>query len=471
MARKPKKPKPAPWSLAAELAALGPRPDDPSLQPAWKRRYDAAVARDRQEQDLKRRQDRNKLAKKAPDGYRDVAGYQESHSPTDDYVVRGDIRVSADGKVARETIAQTRRRRAHAILMNILSAEQTQASEEIEIAVEMMPGIGRIRGQVFERQSRTTAGGPEAQAMVKLQQAYFDWARALQGLGISHAAAFDIIVQGKTLDQVDGERRKRHGWSKQHYIAALDMWAITRGWRRGYTPEVQAFADAVKSAPTVHEAMKKMEEMPMDQGRVPAPGADSGRTLAMVKDLPETGAVVVVHLEAHRGYIEDMIAGIRPAARAATRVVAIPTEEAAIRLLGPQRSPVYIDHSFWALAPVLVARKTAYLARTLNARFGDDTAGASEIARAIRLGDWDILLRQVREIHAECLTRGRVDLEKVKAVARDRKLTIPLVTGADAEDTLMRSIAKAVIPEGWTWAFAATRSGPAMPVLLEERAP
>ncbi len=476
MARKagktPKKQKPPPWSLERAMAELGPRPHGAAERVAWQRTRDTIMARERDEQDLKRRQRRNAVAKKMPEEYRAVAGVQEEHSPTVEFVVRGDIRVSPSGEVKREMLGQTRRRRAAAIIVGLLDPQQQQAFEEIEVAAELIPGIGRIRGQTFERQSRTTAGGPEAEAMVKLQLAYFDWARDVVALGISHAAAVDIIVRGSTLEEVDRGRSKRNGWSKRHLIAAIDMWTITRGWRRAFTPAIQAFADRVRIARTVWEATRmEDDEMELDGGPVRPPGADGGRTLEMVKALPaDRGSVVVVFLRSHVAFVEDMVAGIRGRkVRAATRVIAVP-ERAAAEPLAALKVATFVDPSYWTLAPVPLAYHVARQVTAINVATGN-AAQAGALVHAIRIGQWDEVAAKVRTIFAECTRGGRLDEDRMADVVRVRDLPLEVEAGAGAERILMRQICRAVIPPTWRYGFAETLSGLPQPVLLEGDAP
>ncbi|MGR4927291.1 hypothetical protein ACIPUD_10840 [Bradyrhizobium sp. CAR08] len=74
----------------------------------------------------------------------------------------------------------------------------------------------------------------------------------------------------------------------------------------------------------------------------------TGQTKAMVEKLPETGSVVVVHTDALRTYVRDMILALCGSeVLGRTRIEVIKNRADADRLLG-LRVPVFVDHAFSA---------------------------------------------------------------------------------------------------------------------------
>lgn len=93
----------------------------------------------------------------------------------------------------------------------------------------------------------------------------------------------------------------------------------------------------------------------------------SGRTMEMVKQLPETGSVVIVHSEALRAYVRKMIADIRGREVATRTVVAICcTIDLARTQLTGRRMLVFIDHAFFDNVPIDVMELTMSLASACN---------------------------------------------------------------------------------------------------------
>lgn len=92
-------------------------------------------------------------------------------------------------------------------------------------------------------------------------------------------------------------------------------------------------------------------------------GRRSGRTLAMVRALPETGSVVVVHTPPLRDYVKQMIRDIRGADVARrTNVVVCRQRIDAYEFLTGHRIPVIFDHAYRGSVPDHVeqlARSTA----------------------------------------------------------------------------------------------------------------
>jgi len=72
----------------------------------------------------------------------------------------------------------------------------------------------------------------------------------------------------------------------------------------------------------------------------------SGKTMAMVKALPASGSVVVVHTRPMRTYLQQMLRDVRgPAVAGLTRVVVVNSCAAAEAELAGARMPIRIDHA------------------------------------------------------------------------------------------------------------------------------
>lgn len=78
----------------------------------------------------------------------------------------------------------------------------------------------------------------------------------------------------------------------------------------------------------------------------------TGRTLAMVRALPETGAVVITHSAEHRRYVERMVRDVRGAETAKLVSVRVVRGWSDVQTLEGLRVPVRVDH---AVGPALNA--------------------------------------------------------------------------------------------------------------------
>ncbi len=163
---------------------------------------------------------------------------------------REPLRPKVEG-AARMRLAEMRR-------MNSLDAWQRSAAEQIVDAAQIVTSGVAIRPQVYERVDLGHVDDHEPERVIRLQQDYFGWARQLQQLGIDHAAIFRMLVHGKTLEEVDQERRRRHGWARTQLQAGLDLWCRRAGWKRHPGPAVgqavMLFARRLCLARTVYEA-------------------------------------------------------------------------------------------------------------------------------------------------------------------------------------------------------------------------
>ena len=93
----------------------------------------------------------------------------------------------------------------------------------------------------------------------------------------------------------------------------------------------------------------------------------TGQTLAMVKLLPATGSVVVVHSSGLREYVKQMIHDVRGMdVLKATTVVICNRSDLAHNYLTGRCVPVIIDHAFWGAVPVHVDALVRELAHGCN---------------------------------------------------------------------------------------------------------
>lgn len=89
--------------------------------------------------------------------------------------------------------------------------------------------------------------------------------------------------------------------------------------------------------------------------------------MAMVKSLPATGSVVVVHTAALREYVKLMISDVRGSdVMKATTVVVCNAADLARGHLSGRRVPVVIDHAFYGAVPAHVEQIVRDLAAGCN---------------------------------------------------------------------------------------------------------
>lgn len=139
--------------------------------------------------------------------------FQEIHSPTKTY-----------SKTTRQRIIDAR-------LWNALSPTAQEAAIRIERACHLLnKGLGfRISAPHRERLSGTSR--PQTDDFQNhLTDFYMKWARACQTEDISHAAALDILVFGKSCSAVDKARRIRKGWTRNNLDQALGLYCTLKGW-------------------------------------------------------------------------------------------------------------------------------------------------------------------------------------------------------------------------------------------------
>jgi len=100
-------------------------------------------------------------------------------------------------------------------------------------------------------------------------------------------------------------------------------------------------------------------------------GRRSGKTLAMVEQLPDSGAIVIVHTKAMQEYLQQMIRDVRGAEVAdASRVVIVTDRQSAERQLTGRSVPIYRDHAFNAWAPLALGAFVRRYVDAVNGAFG-----------------------------------------------------------------------------------------------------
>lgn len=104
----------------------------------------------------------------------------------------------------------------------------------------------------------------------------------------------------------------------------------------------------------------------------------TGRTLAMVKELPDGGAIVIVHNAVMRRYIERMVSDVRgPAVASVVKVRVVEHRSQADDLLRGARTRVSFDHAWFEHVRYDVLRYTMDMADRVDffARMGAMTCG------------------------------------------------------------------------------------------------
>lgn len=102
----------------------------------------------------------------------------------------------------------------------------------------------------------------------------------------------------------------------------------------------------------------------------------SGRTRRMVDSLPRDGSVIVVYNSATRDHIQGMTADFRSNLGAPQHHIVVLQDQPDLARLRGLSAPIFVDHSFWELAPYALARPVEDLiveqrARAELARFAE----------------------------------------------------------------------------------------------------
>lgn len=153
--------------------------------------------------------------------------WQERHSPTVEYTVRGDVRVDGTLKVRREVIGVARRRHSDARLFDSLGEQQQKAMQEIERAHKHhVRGLG-VQARRYD--VMVSPGVFDLDAVEDLLSQYMQWREESVGKGIDVEAVMSIVVDGFYPRTVDRARQRRHGWARDQLDRALDLWI---NWKR-----------------------------------------------------------------------------------------------------------------------------------------------------------------------------------------------------------------------------------------------
>lgn len=147
----------------------------------------------------------------------DAADWQERHSPTapTEILMRG----------ARQPIG-VRRRLCDIRLWDGLDQPQQDALVEIDRAIHIIArGVG-AKSPAYQPR----IPGPESSAGMdaELLEDWMEWSRAIAGNQDAHRVIVALLVDGRSLNQIDGGRGWRHGTAREHLVYGLDAWCGVR---------------------------------------------------------------------------------------------------------------------------------------------------------------------------------------------------------------------------------------------------
>ncbi|GEM_PF-4134465 len=118
----------------------------------------------------------------------------------------------------------------HAKLLDALDMTQQDAMVDIILGFEgLTRGMGVKVGSYGPRVDKSYSTGSR---MMELEGLYVQWSKLCQVERVSHAMAMDSVAYGKSLRQIDHDRRQRTGTAKSNLIDALDLYCKMRGWKR-----------------------------------------------------------------------------------------------------------------------------------------------------------------------------------------------------------------------------------------------
>lgn len=172
-------------------------------------------------------------------GATDQMAQQHSVDPIERSEIKIEVRDSITGekrKVARHSVV---RRARDSRWIDPMSPDQLRAWGEIGQALHLIAGSqGYASLNLVTRAEEGDAPHTPTQAMqesraAELQRCYWDWSRRMEQERHQGGVVIRLmVVDDRTLAQIDAALRKRSGTAKRLGYEALDAWAEERGWRR-----------------------------------------------------------------------------------------------------------------------------------------------------------------------------------------------------------------------------------------------
>ena len=118
----------------------------------------------------------------------------------------------------------------HAKLLDALDMTQQDAMKDICLGFELLTrGMGVKVGSYGPRVDKSYGA---QNRMMELEGLYVQWSKLCMVEKLSHAMAMDAIAYGKSMRQIDHDRRQKTGTARANLIEALDLYCKMRGWKR-----------------------------------------------------------------------------------------------------------------------------------------------------------------------------------------------------------------------------------------------
>lgn len=148
--------------------------------------------------------------------------FQESHSKTESYKLRFS---------QSKEISYAQRRIVDARLWDQMSAHQQEAALKIDRAYHLLSkGLGYRTSAPHLERINASRGSDMNDFQASEITLYVEWANACTKEKLSHAAAIDILVFGKSCAKTDKDRKIRKGWAKTNLFHCLDEYCRLKGW-------------------------------------------------------------------------------------------------------------------------------------------------------------------------------------------------------------------------------------------------
>ena len=155
--------------------------------------------------------------------------FQERHSPTVPVTVRMQVYDPASGRIVRQEVQQTRRRKSDARIWEQMSGEQEVAAFMIFAAFMVMAGEVGVKVAAFLRER----GAPcDDDTILMLRRHYVKWSRDCAAHRLNVSACMDFLAHGESMGDIERKHRKRHGWALRNLLDCLDVYCKLRGWKR-----------------------------------------------------------------------------------------------------------------------------------------------------------------------------------------------------------------------------------------------